>query len=141
MLDPNLDPGWEADFLTDDPEKYREVVKQNSACELAIDESGETIGKYAKDMMFLATRARHYGHVSTFIAQRSQQIDRNVRDQCSRLFLFSVSKKDAEIFAEDWVDEELEKASQLDAGICLAKRRFKKIVEINAFNLQNNDVD
>ncbi len=135
VLDINNDPGWEADYITDDPEKYLIFVKANRGCQLFIDESGESIGRYAKDMMFLATRSRHFGHVATFIGQRAQMIDRNVRDQCSRLFLFSVSRKDAETFAEDWVDDGLHKAYELERGKCLAKLKFKPIVEINAFNL------
>lgn len=138
VLDPNLDPGWEADFITDDPEKYKTFVLENQGCQLAIDESGETIGRYAKEMTFLATRSRHFGHVATFIGQRRQQIDRNVCDQCSRLFLFSVSKKDSEIFADDWVDDELLNAFTLERGECLAKLKFKPLVKINAFNLSEN---
>lgn len=135
VLDPNLDPEWEADFITDDAQKFLTIVKANKGCELAIDESGETIGRYAKHMGFLATRSRHYGHVATFISQRAQQIDRNVRDQCTRFFIFSIAKSDCKIFAEDLVDDELLHAYQLQQGECYAKLKFKPAVKLNVFDL------
>lgn len=135
ILDPNLDPGWEADYITDNPEDYLTFAKANFGCQLGIDESGETISRYAKDMMFLGTRSRHYGHVATFISQRTSQLDKSIRDQCSRLFLFSVSKKDAEILSEDWVDDDLKEAHLLERGNCIVKMKFQPISKINAFNL------
>lgn len=133
VLDPNLDPDWDADFMTDDPMKYKDVVKANKGCELVIDEAGEMLGRYAKDMGFLGTRSRHYGHVATFITQRAQSLDRNVRDQCSRFFIFSIARSDCKIFAEDLVDDELLNAYDLAQGEYYAKMKFKKAVKLNAF--------
>lgn len=135
VLDPYKNPDWQADFITNDVEKFKEFAKANRSCQLFIDESGRNIGRYAGEMSFFATESRHYGHVSTFISQRAQQIDRNVRDQCTRLFLFSITKKDAEVFADDWVDDSLRNAYLLSQGECLAKLKFKPVVKINAFNL------
>lgn len=135
VLDPNLDPRFEADFMTDDPETFLKYVWDNESCELAIDEGGETIGRYAKDMAPLATRGRHFGHACTFIAQRCQQIDTNVRNQCTTLLLFSVSKKDAELLAAEWVDDTLLNAYKLDKGAFYLKRKFSPTILCNAFNL------
>ena len=135
VLDPFLDPKWQADYITDDPEKYRAFVKANQDCELVIDEGGKTIGRYAKEMTFLATDSRHYGHVATFIAQRRQQLDRNVADQCSRIFIFSVAPSDAKIFAEDFVDKAFLECPDLEQGWCVAKRRFKPAFKLNVFDL------
>lgn len=133
VLDPNLDPEWQADFMTDDPIKFKEVVKANKGCELVIDESGEMLGRYAKDMAFLATRSRHYGHVATFITQRAQSLDRNVRDQCTRFFIFSIARSDCKIFAEDLVDDNLLDCYNLSQGEYYAKMKFKPAVKLNAF--------
>lgn len=134
VLDPNLDPRWEADFITDDPEKFKTFVFANKGCELAIDESGETIGRFAGDMMVLATRGRHWGHRCTFISQRAQQIDKNVRSQCTTLLCFSQYKDDAKILAAEFVDPEIEKAYLLKKGEYYLKRRFCDILKLNAFN-------
>lgn len=133
VLDPCLDPEWGADYLTDDKAEFLRVVKENRSCDLVIDESGETIGRYAKEMAFLATRSRHYGHTSTFIAQRAAQIDRNVRDQCTTLILFSVYKADAQSLAETFNDDLLLGAAELEAGGCFIKERFKPARKINIF--------
>lgn len=135
VLDPNLDPSWQADFMTKDAKEFLEVVKSEKSCELAIDESGEMIGRYAKDMGFLATRSRHYGHTATFIGQRAQQIDTNVRDQCSRFFVFSISKKDSQTLAEDLVDDEILSAYELPQGECLFKKKFSPIKRLNVFHM------
>lgn len=135
VLDPNLDPRWNADFITDDAEKFRQIVKENTGCELIIDEGGETIGRYSKEMMFLGTRARHWGHRSTFICQRATQIDRNIRDQCSNIFAFSISVNDAKIFAEDFVDKKFLECPTLGVGQCISKTRFKKARLLNVFDM------
>ena len=131
----NLDPRWQADFITDDPELFRKTLFSNKECEFAVDESGESIGRYAKEMMPLATRSRHFGHRGTFITQRAQQIDKNVRSQCTTLFCFSQYKADSKILADEFVDSELENAYKLEKGHFYLKRRFQEIILLNAFEL------
>lgn len=133
VLDPNLDPEWNADFMTDNPDDFLELVKANQSCEIVIDESGETIGRYSKQFGFLATRSRHFGHVATFITQRAQSLDRNIRDQCSRFFIFSIARSDCKIFAEDLVDDKLLDAYNLKQGECYVKLKFQPAFKINAF--------
>jgi hypothetical protein len=119
--------------MTDNPEDFKKIVKANTNCNIVVDESGEMIGRYAKDMGFLATRSRHYGHIATFISQRAQSIDRNVRDQCTRFFIFSQSKADGKLLAEALVEDEFLKCHELVAGECFAKIRFKPAVKLNVF--------
>ena len=113
VLDPLNDPEWAADYQTDQKDDFLAVVKQSRKCALFVDESGEQIGHYSDEMFWLATRARHYGHKSYFLSQRAQQISPTVRTQCSTLALFNVSKKDAEILADDFNRPELKEANQL----------------------------
>lgn len=113
VLDPLSDPGWNADFQTGDRDLFLNAVKKSRSCAVFVDESGEMIGQYNAEMRWLATRARHYGHNSHFLAQRGAQLSPTVRDMCSHLFLFNVSRVDAELLAREWNREELLQANSL----------------------------
>lgn len=112
VLDP-LGSDWQADFQTDDSDKFLAVAAKSQRCAVFVDESGEMIGHYEKDMFWLATRARHYGHSCHFITQRAAQLSPTVRDQCSRMFLFRVSARDADILANEWAEPRIKTAAQL----------------------------
>jgi hypothetical protein len=85
------------------------------------------IGQYEKEMFWLATRARHWGHSSIFITQRPAQISPTVRDQCGMLFLFRVSRDDAVTLARDWTREELAQAMTLNQFEYLHATRFGNV--------------
>lgn len=105
VLDPIGDERWKragANVVTDDKEKFIKLVTQARNCMIFVDESGEMIGHYNDEMFFLATRARHAGHVSHFLVQRPAQVSPTIRDQCTHLFLFSVSSKDAKTMADEF---------------------------------------
>jgi hypothetical protein len=121
VLDPDKRSGWKADFLTDDPQEYLEVVKLNKSCALFIDESGQMIGRYAKEMAWLATNSRKWGHKAHFITQRASQLDPTVRNQCTTIFLFKQSLSDTKDLANEFVAEELEQAHTLEQGEYLCK--------------------
>jgi len=126
VLDPLIDPRWKADFITNDEEQFLSVVKspKTRSCQIFIDESGESIGRYNSNMFFLATRARHYGHNSHFISQRGSQLSKTVRDQCSILVLFNCSFTDAKNLSDEWNRPELKNASQLQQGEYFYVPRF-----------------
>lgn len=83
---------------------------------LFIDESGEVVGRYQDEMHWLATRARHWGHVSHFISQRAVQIATTVRTQCSHAFVFRSSASDARILADEFAAPELASSVALPIG-------------------------
>lgn len=118
VCDPLLDSGWEyevnAELVTSNAAKFLHTAQKSRNCSLFLDESGETVGRYNAEMFWLATRARHYGHISHFITQRVQLLNRTCRDQCSHLFLFRVSNSDAETLADDWANNNLVYAANLD---------------------------
>lgn len=116
ILDPLSDPAWRADYQTRNRYEFLQVVKNSRQIVCVVDEAGESVGKYNDEMFWLATRARHYGHVSIFISQRAQQLSPTVRDQCPNLYMFCVSRKDAKILSEEHNREELERASELKKG-------------------------
>lgn len=123
VLDPMGDD-WAADFQTDDPNHFLAVVAKSTRCAVFVDESGETIGHYEKDMFWLATRARHYGHSCHFITQRAAQLSPTVRDQCGRMFLFRVSTRDADILANEWAEPTIKCAAQLERYAMLYCERY-----------------
>lgn len=116
VLDPDKRREWDADFITDDPEKYLATVKLNKKCALFVDESGMMIGRYSGAMAWLATNSRKWGHKAHFITQRATQIDPNVRCQCTNIFLFKQSVADSKILSCDFVAEELKGAHNLKTG-------------------------
>lgn len=113
VLDPLHDPGWNADIQTGNSDAFLDAVKKSRSCAVFIDESGEMIGQYNKEMQWLATRARHYGHNSHFIAQRGAQLSPNIRDMCGHLFVFNISRVDSELIAREWNRDELLEANKL----------------------------
>lgn len=121
VLDPDKRKEWNADFITDDAEYFVEACKVNQSCALFIDEGGVTIGRYAGSTQWLATNARKWGHKAHFISQRAQQIDPNVRNNCSSICLFKQSLDDAKILAREFAAPELVNAVSLKTGQYLRK--------------------
>jgi hypothetical protein len=116
VLDPLLAPGWQADYVTDDPQKFLAIVKKNKRCTLIIDEAGETCGQHEKDMRWLATQSRHEGHNSIFLSQRANLVARTIRDNCATLCCFRVSVDDAKLLANDLASTDLLQANMLQQG-------------------------
>lgn len=136
VLDPLEDPAWTkagAKFQTADGEYFLSLMEKTRRCALFVDESGEAIGRYAGEMKKLATRSRHYGHNAHFISQRAVDIDKTIRDQCANLFLFRVSKKDAETLSDEYGYDELLGACQLQQGEFISCGRFQKPQKIRLF--------
>lgn len=143
VLDPLNDPGWpqtRGGLITRDKRGFLHYTKQKQQCALFIDESGQEVGKYAKDMGWFATQSRHWGHRCHFITQRVQQIDPTVRGQCSSLFLFRVSKKDSEILAEEYAQDELKQAHTLEQGEFYFYNRFGSVEKGRVFKLSQNGI-
>lgn len=133
VLDP-MGTGWDCDYITDDPDTFLLAARDSRGCMLFIDEAGEVVGQWDREHHWLATRARHYGHVSHFISQRGVQIARTVRDQCTKMFLFRTGLADAKIHAEEWAEPRLKGAPDLPQGECFVADRFGKLRKINVFN-------
>lgn len=93
---------------------------------LFIDEAGEAIGRYNDAMFWLATRARHNNHISHFISQRSTQLARTVRDQCTHIFCFRQSEYDAKAISIDWANNDLYMVANLNRFEFLYATRFTK---------------
>ena len=121
VLDPMTSARWNADFVTSDPETFLEVVFKNTGCLLVIDESGETIGRFAGEMKKVATRSAQFGHDAVFISQRAQDVDRTVRDQCTNIFIFRSALDDGILLAKSYVADGFKKCHELTKGEYLYK--------------------
>lgn len=126
VLDPLYDEELTAlaDWSTDDPEKFLEVVFKNRNCTLVIDEGGQTIGRFAAHLERLATQSRHLGHMAVFISQRPMQISKTIRAQCGYLACFQVCGADAQGLADDFNAPALLSAPALLKGQYFMIRRF-----------------
>jgi len=133
VLDPLGDPAWNADFQTSDPEEFLRMFWESRRCAWFIDESGDAVGRYDEAMQKTATRGRHWGHRVHYLTQRGAQLSRTVRDQCSNLFLFTTSLKDAKLHAEEWNRDELATANTLQQGEYFAVGRFTELVRGKLF--------
>ena len=133
VLDALHDPAWHCDFLTSSGPEFQAVVRGSRNCLVVVDEAGEYVGQYDKELSWLATRGRHWGHSCLFVAQRASQISRLVRDQCSFLMCFAVSKYDARILSDEWGRDELLDAPQLPRGTCIYVPRFGSSKRITVF--------
>lgn len=137
VLDPMNDPEWDADFQTSSNAQFLATAKASTKCALFIDESGSTVGRYADEMAWCATQSRHWGHRAHFITQRAQQLDPTVRHQCTDLYIFRVSRKDAEILAEEFAQPDLLQAASLGQYEFIATGRFKEPTTLHLDALQH----
>lgn len=122
ILDPNDDAGWPA--ASPRVRKVRTLealialAKRSQRCALFVDEAGEAIGrgKHALDGQWITTRSRHWGHRAYIMAQRAQQVELSIRNQCGEAFVFRQSPYDARMLAEQYADDLLLKAPTLERG-------------------------
>lgn len=127
VLDPLNDPAWEADFRTPDPDAFLRWFWDSRQCAWFIDESGDMVGQFDRTMQQTATKGRHWGHRVHYISQRGAQLARTVRDQCSKLFLFTTALDDCKIHANEWNKQELRQAHTLPQGHYFVTDRFSPL--------------
>jgi len=129
VLDPILDPEWEADFVTDNPADFMKYVKTNKSHVLVVDESGSAIGRYNEEMNWLATTSRHLGHTTFFLMQGATQVDPIIRGQCNRCFMFTCAGTIAEKIAVEFNEPKVAKASRLNKGEFYLIDRYAELVK------------
>lgn len=136
VLDPFLDPEWNADFITSNPENFLDVVWHKSrGCIVIVDEAGSMVGKFNKVMDELATRGRHWGHKCIFIVQRPKLISTTIRTQCTDIAIFKQSKNDTKDLADEFVEDMINDAHTLNDGEFILVKRGNPPQKLNAFTL------
>lgn len=124
VLDPLFDDGWQCDFQTQNSDEFLRWAKSNRSAYLFVDEGSISIGRYNLPMQWLATMARHWGHSATFISQGLTQLPPAVRNNCSRLYLFTAADSVSKIAAEEFNKKELRDAEALGRGEFLIVPRY-----------------
>lgn len=137
ILDPFTDTRWKyfdegtkpQCIVTADREYFLNILihPYTLNCAVFVDESGEMIGQYNKEMFFLATQARHSGHNCHFITQRPQQLNPTVRTQCTYIIAFKCS--DGEFLAREFTIPELKEIGNLQKGEYIEGRTWGKSVK------------
>lgn len=135
VLDPFLDPEWNASYITSDSEKFLQAVWTNRSCAVFVDEAGACMGKYNAVMDELATRGRHWGHKCYFISQRVKQLSSTVRAQCSELVIFKQSLIDTKDLAAEFVEPMINEAEFLKKGEFIYVRDGKKPLKLSVFEM------
>jgi hypothetical protein len=137
-----LDDDWPSDWQTDDIEEFIDVAMQNRDCILLIDEAGEVIShaqaqKHPK-RRWLATRARHNGHKSIFIAQRAPMLSPTIVRNCTEGFIFRQHARDLKGLEEVMTNEHVMKAKDLGRGECVWVDNFGNHKFINVFGRKSD---
>lgn len=130
VYDPINDPAWLCDYRTDDPQAFLWEAKRRRDCALFVDEAGTIYGLYEPRYLWLGTMSRHWGHIAHFIAQRTVQVEKTVRDQCDTAFLFKVGLTDAKTLADEFACAELEGAVVLPQFHAYRVGRFSPLEKI-----------
>jgi hypothetical protein len=126
VYDPMDDPSWDCDRLFTNFDEFLKCAYKATRCVLFIEEVGQVIGQYPKpETEWLGTRCRHWGHRSFFIGQSPVQISLTMREQCETLFLFRCFKDRAKKWAEEFIDDDLLKATELQRYEFIQKTRFQ----------------
>lgn len=126
VLDPLRDARWPANFQTAYQESFLNILlnPDTRSCAVFVDESGEEIGRYNKEMFWLATRGRHYGHNAHFITQRVVDLNKTVRAQCRYLYIFNSNVDDCMALSKDFNRPEILQATELKKGEYFKVARF-----------------
>lgn len=127
VLDPLLDPDWDADFITADKDEFITHCKAQQNLYIFIDEGSESVGRYDTTMQWFATQSRHWGHSCFFISQGITQMSPIIADQSSRAIVFSVSYTNIDIIAEKWNMPELRKVPRMEKGEFYVIDRFNPL--------------
>lgn len=104
--------GWEGRVFSDF-DRFARCVWASRGCLVIIDEAGDAFTEHRAAARPIITRGRHRGHVCCLIAQRHKLMDKTARDQCSKLYLFTVNRDDAAELALDWNEQALADAYHL----------------------------
>lgn len=137
VLDPIYDPDWTVDFRCNDADELAKYLRSNRSVYVFVDESGGIFNEGNDNThSWLATRSRHYGHSVHFLAQRTIQIPKTMRDQCSRLFLFTSSVDDGKLLAAEWNKPVLASCNTLPRFRFYHASRYEicTLMEIRDFN-------
>lgn len=95
VYDVTGDP-WPADKITSDKATFLKWFWEDFEDALVIiDEGGETVGLYDKDMVWVFTRGRRRLHDVVLIAHGPGMVNKTIRGQCTSAYIFNLSSEEA----------------------------------------------
>lgn len=108
---------WPARYVVNDQKLFLDLFwhKLDDAL-VIIDEGGETIGRYNREMDWTATRGRRRLHDVIYIAQRATLVSATVRANCTHLYVFNTTTSDAQALASEYDAPSLLEAPRLSRG-------------------------
>lgn len=112
-------------FRTRDMARLLDVAKRAWNCLIVIDDAQKVLTNQAQDKPWewFVTEARHRGHQTMILAQRATCIPPIYRENTRYLYLYRVNPDTASVWAEEFGDPELNKASSLEPCFCYFKAR------------------
>lgn len=123
VLRKELEP-WstkEAWFQTDNPEEFlsqyerigRDNQRTGNSAVCFMELADADVDKYDIRFHRCFTRGRHMGFRCYYMTQRAASVHPAIRENCSQLYIFTVARKGAQLWADEFCDEEILKAATL----------------------------
>ena len=108
VLDPNLDQWGPQAWVTNDPDRFWDMVwNRETDCALFVEEAAETIARDSEKTS-LFTRVRHRAAIPGVTpGHRGANLLPMQRNQIQTLYLFKQTEKGAETWAEEFGDERI----------------------------------
>lgn len=124
VYDPMQDPAWRAiaEHVYANDDRYLAAVRQARSCMLIVDESPDMLEGRRPPGAWLATQARHLGHMAHFICRRPMDLAPTIRDQCTHLLVFRMGWTWARELAVEHAAPDVEAACTLPLGQYLYAR-------------------
>lgn len=124
-----LKSAWPASYVTDDKELFLDVFWQSTDLAVFIDEGGESVGRFDEEMMKTATRGRHNGHQVFYLSQRVTLLNKTLRTQATKIYVFSSAFSDCKLLADDYSCPEIEQAANFAPGSFLYVNAAQRVAQ------------
>ena len=114
-------PASAASWQTDDPEKFLWQFDRSRGCAVFMELSDAAISKFDERFHRCFTTGRHLGHRCHYMTQRASTVHPAIRENCTALYLFACAASAARVWAEEFNDDTLMRASTLPMYVFLHK--------------------
>jgi hypothetical protein len=102
----------EAAWQTSDPEAFLRMFDAARGCAVFMELADADVSKWDDRFHKAFSRGRHLGHRCHFLAQRAAMVHPAIRENCTAVYLFKSAPKGAQVWAEEFADDQLLKAGE-----------------------------
>ena len=129
VLDPLRDGGWDADYMTHDPDAFWQWMLKHDKDQVSCfwEEAGIAVDRQDRRFNVAATTGRHAGWRIYLISQRYKQAHPDVRDMCAERWIFRCSADDAQQLHREYGYDALRELPNLPALNFFRVRPFKPL--------------